>query len=218
MKLFKTYSMVAPPLCRIAVPLVVGPDSICFQTKRIQVPRALEVLLILEEVFIIDEERRIIAGRRKRLLTEGIEGETRGDRYRGTRVRSVRLANNSSTCPQLQPAPSTSPLRHPRFLRLRSTLTLFLLALALERRNQQSIVDRPGMGTTTSIVRPRTPVADCTGIARLPTAGLAARHAWVVAGIAKIALCSMGGDDFELGVYYRSTNRNRNQSGGACFL
>lgn len=216
MELFESYSVVAPTLSRIAVPLVVGPDPVCLQTERIQVPHALKVLLVLEEVSI-DGGRRFVAGIRGRLLTLGVEGGTRGDRCSGTRARSVHLATSSSPLPQLRSVPSTSPLRHPRRLRLRSTLTRFL-ALALGQRDQQIMFNRAGMGTATSVVRPRTSIVDSAGMARLPAAGLAVRHARVVAGIAKIVLCSMGGDRFELGVDHRSTSRGSKWSGDACFL
>lgn len=175
MEFLETHSVVAPPLRRIAVPLVVGPNPICFQTKRIQVPRALKVLLVLEEVSI-DGGRRVFAGMRGRLLTLGVEGGIRGDRCSGTRARSVRLATSSFPRSQLRPVPPTSPLRHPRLLRLSSTLTLFL-AFALGRRYQQTTIDRAGMGTATSLVRPRAPITDRAGMTRLPTARLTARHA-----------------------------------------
>lgn len=215
MDLLETYSVVAPPLCRITVPLIVGPDPVCLNAERIQIPHALKVLLIFEEVSI-NGGWRVFAGRIGRLPTVGIEGGRRGGRCSGTRARSVRLAISSCPLPQLRLVPSTFPLEHPRRLRLRSTLTLFL-ALDLGR-NQRNTVDWVGMRTTTIIVHPCTPGADFTGMTRLPAAGLAARHTWVVAGIAKIALCSMGGDRFELGVYHRSTGRSNNRSARACFL
>lgn len=92
------------------------------------------------------------------------------------------------------PSPTTTPTPSPQ------PPNPLLPPRSILHRNKLPMINRPRMHPTTRIMRPRTAIQQRAGMARLPAAGETAGHAGVVAVVAEVAFCGVGGYGFELGL------------------